>query len=217
MLQLISAICLLCLPVLCLGEPIPFDQAHKAGDGLDALFSWGDANKGFALSARGVLTSKMDFLKPKLRLPIDKGEWIERLLVRRQENDLMLAFDTSDGDNGRGLICRIKWPLSAVQWCQTIPGFNVHASTGKDSIYLGAIGFVGRLDPKNGNYLWRHDDLYGKDKTFNIVCPAKEYEATVVFNATTGIRGSVVKQISLGLYTGKIIQTTVIGIGDVCQ
>ena len=203
--------------MLCFGEPIQFDRALKTGDELDAKFSWGKANKGFSLSAVGILSPTAFSKNPRLSLPIDKEEFIEQLLVQRHDNDLMLAFQTSDGDSGRGFICRITWPQNTIQWCQTIPGFNIDATASMGSIYIGAIGFLGRLNPKDGKYLWRHDGLYEKDHTFNIICLAKEDDTTVLFNATSGIKGADVKQITLDRSTGKIIRTSVIELVDVCH
>ena len=201
----------------CLGEPIQFDRALKAGDELDAKFSWGEATKRFSLSAVGILSPTALSKNPKLSLPIDKEEFIEQLFVQRHDNDLMLAFQTSDGDSGRGFICRIKWPQNTIQWCQTIPGFNIDATASMGSIYIGAIGFLGRLDPKDGKYLWSHDGLYEKDPAFNILCLAKEDATTVLFNATSGIRGADVKQISLDRNTGKIIRISVVELVGVCH
>lgn len=215
--QIITAIFLLCFPALCLGNPIPFDSADKIGYERDAQFTWSNATSGFSLSAQGVLSPVKNYSKTELRLPINSEEWIERLLVQKHDNDLILAFETSDGESGLGYICRLTWPQNTIRWCQTIPGFNLRPSSSKGSVYIGAIGFIGRLDPTNGKYLWQHDGLYQKDHTLNLLCLAKDFETTVVFNATSGITGTEAKQISIDRNTGNIIRTSVIGKVDVCH
>jgi outer membrane protein assembly factor BamB len=205
------------LPALCLGDLVPFNRAAQTGNEFTAVFEWGEVNDKFMLTAKGVLSSKTDTAKPKLKLPIAKGSWIEHLFVLTYNNDLMLAFETNDGDEGNGYICRIKSPLAGVDWCQSVAGFNVYAAASTNTIYLGAIGFVSRINPENGKLLWHHADLYNKDNTFNIVCPAHETESAVTFNATTGIKGLEVKQITLDRQTGKIMQIAVIPNNNVCQ
>ena len=215
--QLISAVCILCFPALCLGEPVPFDWAHKTGDGPDTKLSWGDESDGFSLSSDGTLSPKSNSLNPELNLPINKGAWIEQLQVTRHDKDLILAYQTDNGEDGRGFICRISWPVNIIRWCQDIPGFNIRTSSGVDSIYIGAIGFMGRLDPKNGNYIWRHDGLYEKDHALNIVCLSKENETTVTFNASSRARNSEIEEISLDRNSGKMLQASNIGVGEVCR
>ena len=207
---------LACLPVLCVGDLLPFNKALHTGNEFTAVFEWSETTDKYLLTAKGVLSSKNDTLKPKLKLPIAKGSWIEHLFVLKYNDDLMLAFETNDGDEGNGHICRIKSPLAGVEWCQSVAGFNVYAAASADTIYLGAIGFVSRINPENGKLIWHHADLYNKDNTFNIVCPAHETESAITFNATTGIKGVEVKQITLDRQTGKIMQIAVIPDKNVC-
>lgn len=210
-------VCLVCLPAVCLGELSPFIRAQQTGSEFTAVFAWGDASNKYALTAKGVLSSKTDATKPQLKLSIGKKSWIEHLFVFNYENDLMLAYETNDGDEGNGHICRIKSSLSGVEWCQSVAGFNMYAAAEADRLYLGAIGFVGRINPETGKLLWQHADLYNKDNTFNIVCPASETDSTITFHATTGIKGEAIKQITLERNTGKIIKISVIDNKSVCQ
>ena len=209
--------CLVCMPALCLADLVPFNRAAQTGNEFAAVFEWGEVSDRLMLTAKGVLSSKTDTAKPKLKLPVAKGSWIEHLFVFNYDNDLVLAFETNNGDEGNGYICRIRSPLVAVDWCQSVAGFNVYAAASTDTIYVGAIGFVSRINPENGKLLWHHADLYNKDNTFNIVCPAHETESAVTFNATTGIKGVEVKQITLDRQTGKIMQIAVITSKNVCQ
>ncbi|HEX5637249.1 MAG TPA: hypothetical protein VFY78_09195 [Gammaproteobacteria bacterium] len=210
-------ISLVCLPSLCLGDLVPFIRAQQTGSEFDAVFEWGDANNKFRLTARGQLSSKSDTTKPGLKLSIGKRSWIEHLFVLDYNKDLLLAFETNDGDEGNGHICRINSTMDSIAWCQSVAGFNLFAATGKDTLYLGAIGFVGRLSPETGKLIWQHADLYNKDNTFNIVCPASETDATISFHATTGIKGEANKQITLDRHSGKVIQIAVITDKTVCQ
>lgn len=216
--QIVSILCLLGFPALCLSDPVPFDWANKTGDGPDTNLSWGVERDGFSLSSDGLLSPNVAS-RPKLKLPLDKGAWIELLQVQRYGKDLLLAFQTDNGEEGRGYICRISWPNNAIQWCRDIPGFNIHVSSGMDSVYIGAIGFMGRLDPSNGRYIWQNEGLYEKDHSLNILCLTKEGETTVEFNASSGGKGakSEIEQISLDRQTGKIIHKSFVGTGFICR
>jgi hypothetical protein len=213
----ISTLILLGLPVLCFGESMKFVNAQKLGDEFDAKFSWGYTNYEFSLSAKGILSPESQTEERLLQLPIEEIEYIDRLSAQRYDTDLLLAIETSDGDGGRGVICRIKWPQNSILWCQKIPGFNVHASSSMGSIYIGAIGILSRLNPNNGKYIWEHSGLYQNDDTLNVVCFSSENDKHVIFDATSGIQGDVAKQITLDRNTGKIIRKSDIGTVSVCR
>lgn len=213
--SLISA--LLFIPALCFADFMRFNEAHQSGVEFNAVYDWARAEDKYALTAKGILFSKTNSAKPKLKLPIDKKAYIERVFVLNYNNDQLLAFEANDGEDMQGFVCRIQSPLDAILWCVSIYGFNIYPLATTNAIYIGAIGFVGMVDPESGKFVWKHDNLYVRDNTFNIVCPAEETESTVSFNATTGVKGFAVKKITLNRSSGKILKIEVINDANVCQ
>ena len=217
--KFILAAYLFLVPTISFGKPVPFESANTTNDSPYPNFYWDDANEGFTLSNSGLLSSKSKSTNPKLKLPIDKGFWIDGLNVQRSDSDFILAIGLTNSEDAGGIICRVKWPQNKVQWCQNIPGFNMHVSSSNGYLYVGAIGLMSKIDPANGHFIWRHDGLYEKDHSLNIVCLTDENKTTVTFNASSGSAGanSAIEQILLDSNTGKILQTSVVGTGYICR
>jgi len=202
-------------------KPALFELAKSDGYVEEANFSWGNVDLDIKLSAQGVLKrkgAKGSAQVKQLKLPVKNTEYIERVSAVKVEGDILIAFDKSDGEIGNGGICRVRLDLFDIRWCQKIPAFNVYAAMGaEDSVFIGAIGFLARLNHINGKYIWRQAGLYQKDNTFNVFCNLKEGDRNVSFQATSGISREPNKQITLDKKTGKIIDISKLEFTNVCQ
>lgn len=183
------------------------EQALKTGDERSASFSWRGGERSLRVSASGRLSVGDATRKEprQLTLPIGKQEWITRLSALTIGDDVLIAADTDDGDTGRGLLCRVIARPAGLNWCTPLPGFNVFAATGREgAIFVGAIGFVGRIDPATGTLLWQQSGLYARDKAFNIFCAIEDHDDTVSLQAMAGTGGRT-KRIVLNRRWGTII------------
>lgn len=189
-------------PAAAVAEP-----ALRTGDERNASFSWRGGERSLRVSASGRLAFGDATRKEpqQLMLPIRNQEWITRLSVLTIGDDVLIAADTEAGDTGRGLLCRLAARPAGLRWCTALPGFNVFAATGREgAIFVGAIGFVGRVDPGTGKLLWQQSGLYARDKAFNIFCALADGEDTVSLQATSGTSGHT-KRIVLDRRSGTII------------
>jgi hypothetical protein len=191
--------------------PAAFGLASKTGDEWGGTFRWEANGLTASVSAAGALKlsgTVVDQQRP-VRFPLEKTEWISRLSLLQREESLFLAFDTDDGDSGRGVLCRIAIKSSSILWCRSVPGFNMFGAIAHDgAIFVGAIGFLGRIDPKSGRFLWKHPGLYNKDKTFNIFCAPEEEGGRISMYGTTGVPSTTGKRVTLDRQTGRIISIT---------
>jgi len=205
---------------LCRGELVPFDHVPRVGEEVSGSFSWVSAARKFELDANGTLRSDGSKNGQSLRLPVPRNWFVESLLVGRFGNDLVLAYQTEFGGDGLSYICRVRGDLDSVHWCQKIPGFNIMVSGSVDSIWVGAMGFIGRLGPKSGKYVWRHGNLYraysDHGDSFISVWPAAEAEATVTFESE-GTNRDNKRRMLLDRKSGKILRVTDIDSGNVLQ
>lgn len=204
---LMTALLLLCVPALCSANLLEFTLAEQKGYDFQAVFNWSDANAKYLATAKGVLTTGAAATKKELKLPVSKGSIIERVFFQSYDNDQLLAFETNNGEEAMGYVCRITLVSLKLAWCQHIPGFNVYPMMSNNALYVGAIGYVASINPASGKIIWAHDGLYAKDNTFNIVCPALETDTSIAFYATTGIKKLPVKKMTVDRKSGKILET----------
>lgn len=200
---LLISICIFICSSSCLAEIYKFNQFLKVSEDFKSTFIWKDESENISLNTLGLLNGI-------IKLPMETGEFIEKVLGRKYKSNFILAYEKTDGETSYGNICSINLKNNKRNWCQQISGFNINVSEGIDGIYVGAIGFMGRVDPKNGQYVWRLENLYQNDSTMNMISLVSETELNVIFSATSGIDGSVIKEITIKKDTGKIISSIVI-------
>src|SRR3989338_7662857 len=108
MLRLVIALAAVAISQVSLAAPLAFELASKTGDEWDASFLWGTNEQSILVSANGSLELTGALVtgnRKRLKLPLQSQEWISRLSVLRVGADIFTAFDTDDGDSGRGMLC----------------------------------------------------------------------------------------------------------------
>lgn len=201
--------------------PEALSLASKTEDEFDASFSWEANGLVASVSARGVLAlSGLATAKRQrpTQFPLDKDEWISRLMVIERGDSVFFAFDTESGGYGRGVLCRVATKSGAIHWCRNVPGYNIFAAIANDgAIFVGAIGLLARVDPKTGIFRWKQSGLYSKDKTFNIFCAPEEQGEWISMYGTAGVPSSIGKRIVLNRQSGKIISITEAKLSGGCR
>lgn len=198
------------LPSLSLARPLELEPAKHHGDELRAVFFLDKLGSGVQLSGAGVLSQRVpkeNSAGKSLQLPMKKLHFIERVSSIKLLEDVLIAFEATDGEVVGGQICRVRLERLSILWCQQIPTVNVYAVLGaENSIYLGGIGFLSRLKVVDGKYVWRQNGLYEKYHAFETFCGFIEEEEKVSFLAPDGYRKPTGKRITLAKKTGKIIE-----------
>lgn len=132
----------------CSGEPGEFDRACTLafGDQTISVSAIGDAQ----VSGSGT----------RFSLPYDSG-LTDRIYSAAYHGDLVVVFEVSTTESGRGGIVRLQPPDFRVVWNLRIPSRHVGpGAIDGSSLYLSATGFVARVDLEGGRYLWQHGDLH---------------------------------------------------------
>jgi hypothetical protein len=153
------------------------------GDYNNASFSWEIGASSYNLREDGLLQMKQS--RRTIHLPLGKGMLGLGLnFAKGVQSDLILGYGTSNGEDGTSFACRIGGDLRTIRWCKNISNINQNFSVSDDSVWVGAVGFVARINISNGKYIWYHDDLYKMENgtdSFVITCPVSEDESTVTF------------------------------------
>jgi hypothetical protein len=196
------------MPSLGYCELIPFDPIKNDGFYDLSSFTWSANENHYSLNANGVLTltSKTSSSR-QIKLPIDT--FVVQISLLNHSGDIFIALETDFAGDGQGFICSVKNNLASVNWCQKIPSFNIRASASNDSIWIGALGFVARLNWESGKFYWNHNNLYrycaNREDSFNVVWPVAETESTIVFDSEGSNPGNK-RQLLIEKGSGKIIQ-----------
>jgi len=188
----------------------PFEGTIKDGKEDRASFCWASGADRFRVKANGTGTKRGKSLDEPVRLPIRNGEYIEHLWFKPYRGDLLVLFEATAGEYGRGAVCRYRQQPWRMRWCHWIPAFNVVAAVSQDqTVYVGGIGYLARLDPSSGKFIWQREGLYQTDPAFNIFGVPTEDGPLVTFEATPGAGPVPDKLISLERGTGKIARIEV--------
>jgi len=190
----------------------PFEGTIKDGKESRAWFCWASGATRFHVKANGTGTKRSQGLDEPVRLPVRGGEYIEHLWFKPYRGDLLVLFEATAGEYGRGGVCRYRQQPWRMRWCHWIPAFNVVAAVSQDqTVYVGGIGYLARLNASSGKFIWQREGLYQADPAFNIFGVPTEDGPLVTFEATPGAGPVPDKLISLERRTGKTARIEISG------
>jgi hypothetical protein len=187
------------------GSPIPSTtlavtrQAEAQGDWLFPdrfTFSFGGFQYSATADGAGV-RSVAGSTDQRFQLPLDRGTRIQRFWYLPVEHDVVLIYEYSDDESAAGTVVRLTGQNLQSRWSAFIPGFNIGEGVMEDEhLYITAIGFVGKLNLRTGQYAWTHKNLYA-DGRFNdfkrpvvgdTVVTFTDGSNTIVIDKRTGAR-----------------------------
>lgn len=162
----------------------------------------------YALTAEGALTRAKDNKTTVFSLP--ENHHIESVQFKLFENKIIFTFSVSDGDSGSTLVSLFNEDNFNFEWQTELFAFNtspvlIHSN----SIYLGGIGVIAKLDLNDGSIIWRHIGLYEAEtqayNAFEMPVIKNEY---VIFREqkVPGASYPGTKEIHVLDKTGKIIK-----------
>jgi hypothetical protein len=97
-----------------------------------------------------------------------------------------------------------------MKWKRPIPGFNIgQGLIDGDYAYVTCIGFIAKVNLKNGAFMWRHDNLYQRGSgAFNSFELPEVDGNVVIFRESTDYLPKKKATIRVQRDTGKIISIT---------
>jgi hypothetical protein len=107
---------------------------------------------------------------------------------------IIYSFSTPDGESG-SFAKRISINKKNTIWAIPINGFNLARPVLVNGYaYISTIGFVGKLNIRNGEFIWKFDNFF---KNGNFICfnePLFYKDSIVLFNekTTTNLKGSYI-------------------------
>ncbi|HEX6182822.1 MAG TPA: hypothetical protein VFZ44_02850 [Pyrinomonadaceae bacterium] len=140
-----------------------FKEAEGTPAGFPSAFKFEVNGFSYHVGANGNGRRTKGDRTRRFNLRLDGRDFIEKLSFAVYEGDLLFVCQVGDGESGGGLVMRLEQPSMRALWKQEIPAFNVGEPLREGhSLYVTGIDFVGRLDLRTGEYIWRHDDLSGR-------------------------------------------------------
>jgi hypothetical protein len=147
----------------------------------------------------------------RFNLHLEGGESVRRLYFSEYEGDLLLLCETEGGEERAGtVITRLEQPSMRARWKQRATVRAVNTLRHEGSLYLAGDGFVARLDMKDGEYAWRHDDKREDEESKDLIPPGRyltpEVSGDIVtFNAERSSGDTSARVVRVNRKTGKII------------
>lgn len=111
-----------------------------------------------------------------------EDEYMTRVIACQTGNDLVIAAETFNGEDGGGYVYRLNGTSLVTQWRQDIPAFNL-ASPVLDgaTAYISGAGFIGAIDLVWGKYRWSYSGLYADSPAHNGFRAAVVQDDVVLF------------------------------------
>jgi hypothetical protein len=142
-------------------SPQPFITIERTGQatGLSFfLFSTNDHH--YAIRHDGFAES--NFLEKHhrrtFRLKVSHGARLERLYVAEFQDDLILAFEVTNGGWGWAYVARLNETARKFRWVTPITGINLGPGLIEEgSVYLTAQNLLAKLDLHSGTYTWQKE------------------------------------------------------------
>jgi hypothetical protein len=194
-------------PASASNPPQTFERAEEVPAGAPKAFEFGLSDFSYHVGANGNGRREGGLVR-RFNLRLDSGEEITHVYFSKYGGDLLLVCEVAYGDGGRALVIRLEQPSMRARWKQRVPGYNVVAAREGESLYLAAMGFVGRLNLRSGAYLWRHDGLNrvaAGPPAFESFEPPEVRGDTVLFREAAAA-GRPAKTLLVNKQTGKIIR-----------
>ncbi|MFW2373384.1 MAG: hypothetical protein ACN4GM_09720, partial [Gammaproteobacteria bacterium] len=117
------------------------------------------ATSSYSLAVEGALLREKDNKSIVFKLP--KKFYIESVHFKPLANKIIFTFSISDGDSGSVLISLFDEDKFSFEWQTELFAFNISpALVHNNSIYLGGIGVIAKINLDNGNIIWHHTGLY---------------------------------------------------------
>lgn len=145
---------------------------YRSIDGPDTFsFVAGGERYVIAPSGTGQRRTASNIPRPFV-LPVDTDLYIELLGFTRVDGDPVFLVVETDEESGAGFVVRLDSMSLAQKWKAKVPGFDLgYALRDGQYLYMTGIGSVGKLDVNSGQYAWRHDGLYAREKFNNFERP----------------------------------------------
>lgn len=196
-------------------ETKEFSQATGAGTselGNFAKWNFTFGADQFEIDEKGVGKRQAGGKSDDFRLPMRNMEMLDNnVYFAEYKGDLLILYGISDFESGASMIVRLDGKTLKEKWAADAGSFNAAKGLIENNfVYLGASGFVGKIDLDSGKYLWKHDDLYRKyrkDGAFNIMEVPVLDGATVVY--TEKLENRPANEIVFDKQSGKFVRTNV--------
>lgn len=139
-------------------RPQPFIRIERATGNSFFLFSTNDHH--YAIRHDGLAES--NFLEKHhrrtFRLQVSRGARLERLFVAEFQDDLLLAYEVTQGGWGWAYVARLNERARKFRWITPITGLNLGPGLIEEgSVYLTAQNLLAKLDLNSGNYIWQRE------------------------------------------------------------
>lgn len=98
-------------------------------------------------------------------LRLDTKDIIETAYFYSYRNSFLVFYTETDFDGSASFVECFDKNSNKLKWKNKLGGFNLSSPCILDSLcYIASIGFVGKLNLKNGKYFWKHEDLYERTR-----------------------------------------------------
>lgn len=166
----------------------------------------------YQIGTNGVITIENNQSRRRIAVDLPERFHIDSVQYTALESKIVFVFGITDNEGASALISLFDPDPCELEWVTDLHALNPSRPLfAGESIYIGGIGTVAKIDGGTGSVVWRHSGLHQRDTgTFNAFEePTKEGDV-VIFRDRKGAaksESSGVKEIRVSDTSGEIIAT----------
>jgi hypothetical protein len=136
----------------------PFIRIERARGVTFFLFTTSDRNYTIRLDGLAEANFKKPHHRNTLQLKVGRGGRLERLYIAEYQNDLLFAYEITDGNSGWAYVARLNQQARKFVWITPITGINLGPGLIEEgSVYLSAQNLLAKVDLHSGAYTWQRE------------------------------------------------------------
>jgi hypothetical protein len=183
-----------------------FTQVERIGEANARsffVFTVGSRQYTVRHDGRGEITGPIFNKLRNFFLKLDGAARLEKLYSADAGNDLLLAYEVTNGRSGWGYIARFDPSAPAFRWFAPITSMNVGPGLIEGNyVYVTGQDFLGKLDLQTGKYVWQQTDLKEYGPVFAQFALPEINGATIVFPEA----GARARTLEVDKATGRILK-----------
>jgi outer membrane protein assembly factor BamB len=142
-------------------RPQPFIRIERVGGTTaNSFFVFTTADRHYTVRQDGLVESDFAELKRRrtFQMKMGPGGRLKRLYIAEFQDDLLMAYEVTDGNSGWAYVARLDQKARKFRWTTPFGGINPGPGLIEDSsVYVTAQNFLAKLDLQTGDFIWQSE------------------------------------------------------------
>lgn len=130
------------------------------GTTANTFFVFTTSDRHYTVRQDGLVESDYAELRRRrtFQMRMGRGGRLERLYIAEFRDDLLMAYEVTEGDSGLAYVARLDQKARKFRWITPFSGINLGPGLIEDgAAYVTAQNLLAKLDLQTGNFIWQSE------------------------------------------------------------